>query len=310
MRAFSLLMLFMLWFSFSGTLQAQEGTVGFLPYNTVDARSLAMVRANSSDIAGLGISPLNPAAISLVDRAAVSANSYHLWDTNLYTQELSFRSTSMRGHGIFVNLQYMNTGLNGLNYLGSPSFSEPDLQHTQITLAYSYALSPVISIGVLGRGYSVWNDFYATESINSDVGVIYAPTNFISYSLILRGIGYGPEYEIEGLGITKIRNRNLRESLEYSATMYYPNQTEGRLLTLSASAESLLGTGNVFFRGSLELQPIPMVAARTGYYNGPNDQGFGFGLGLNFKFINVSYTVIPDSRSLSRGHQAEILIKF
>ncbi|MFN1835760.1 hypothetical protein AB2B38_010890 [Balneola sp. MJW-20] len=289
---------------------AQVQQSGYVPFRSVDARSLALARSTGSDIASLTVNNLNPASISLINTAVSSYNSYHNWNTNLYSQELSFRSVSLNNHGFLIQLQYFNTGFNSVNYLGSASLNEPDLQNLQVSFGYSYAFNPVFSIGVLGRGYSLSNDSNTAKSLNADLGAIYAPTNYISYSLVFRGIGYGPHYEISDDGSTILRNKNLRESLEYGATLYYPNQTEYTTLSLSAAAEALLGTGNVYFKGGIEVQPVQAAAVRTGYFNGPNDQGFSFGLGLNISSLKLNYSILPDSRALARGHQIELLIKF
>lgn len=294
----------------NGVLAQQVQAPRYLPYKTVDARSLALARSTGAEVASLNINTLNPASITIINRAAASYNSFHSWENNFFTQEISFRTVSMNNHGFLVQLQYINSGLNALNYLGSAPLANPDLQNLQLSLAYSYAFSPVLSIGTVARAYTLWNELDATESLNADIGMIYAPTTYISYNLIFRGIGYGPQYEIIGNGDTILRNKNLRESLEYGATLYYPNQTEYRYFSLSAAAEALLGTGNVYFRGGIEVLPFPFISTRTGYYNGPNDQGFSFGLGLNFPFANINYSVLPDSRAIARGHQLELLIKF
>jgi len=278
--------------------------------NDSDTRSLALGRANAADPVNSSISFLNPASFSLTNRKSFSYASYHSWERNIYTSEISFRTKQRYGHGFAVNFQYLDSGFNQVNYLGNSEFTEPDLQNLQLTLGYSYATSSVFSIGVVGRGYTAWNDEKATERANFDVGVLYAPTQMLSYSLVFRNLGFGLEYEILGNGNTKLRNINLNESVEYGSSFYFPNQSERWVVSIHGAAESYLDENNTIIRAGIEVKPISPLSVRGGYFDGDDELGFSFGIGADLSFFNLSYSVLADSRTIDRSHQLELLINF
>lgn len=297
----------------SGLLQAQGQMPTEEPLVRVlssDARSLALAEANGSDISDLSISVLNPAGFSLINKQGVAYNSFHSWSNSIYSLDLGYRSSSFRGHSFMVSGQYLSTGLNKVNYLGSPEFVTPELERAQVMLGYSYAPSPVFSMGFVGRGYTAWNDFDATEHVNFDFGLIYAPTNKLSYSLVLRGVGYGLGYDILGNGSTVIVNRRLEERLEYGASMYFPTNSDRQIVTLTAATEKSLRSSDLYYRVGLEVLPFDFMAVRGGFLNGAGETGFSTGLGFNLSGFTLSYSVAPDSRAFDMAHQIELLFNF
>ncbi len=224
--------------------------------------------------------------------------------------DIGYRTSTISGSSYMAKFQYLSTGFSKFNYLEREVTSQPDLERFQLALAYSYSLSPVISLGVMGTGYTAWNDYKATEHFNINIGAIYAPTEMLSYSLALRGIGYGLGYHALGNGSTVIVNKNLEERLEYGGSLYFPNQSDQQVLTLSASSEKLLSKQGLYYRFGLELIPAKGIAMRTGYLNSEDELGFTFGLGLNLYAFTLSYALVPGSEMIDQSHQIEFLIKF
>lgn len=310
-KTFYLLLVVGIFWGTSDKILAQEvEEEAFVRISSSDARSTALAKSNSSDISHSSISTLNPAGFSFIDKHSIAYNSFHSWSKNIYTMDLGYRSARLKRSSFMVNLEYLDTGLNEVNYLGRPELTEPDLERIQATIGYSYSPARVFSIGILAKGYTAWNDIKATEHINVDIGAIYAPTDALSYSLVLRGIGYGLGYDILGNGSTIIENRNIKETIEYGASLYFPDQTDRKILTLTASTEKVLREQGLYYRVGLEIIPISATALRFGYLNSRREQGFTYGVGINFSSFTLSYSVAPDSRIIDRAHQVELLINF
>jgi len=307
LRCFLLISLFAV---YNGKVYAQLDQFLVSIINDSDTRSLALGRANAADPVNPSISFLNPASFSLTNRKSLSYASYHSWERNIYTSEIAFRAKQHYGHGFALNFQFLDSGFNQVNYLGNAEFTEPDIQSMQLTLGYSYATSSVFSIGILGRGYTAWNDEKATERANFDFGLLYAPTQMLSYSLVFRNLGFGLEYEILGNGNTKFRNINLNESVEYGSSFYFPNQSERWVVSIHGAAESYLDKNNTIIRAGVEVKPISPISIRGGYFDGDDELGFSFGIGADLSFFSLSYSVLADSRTIDRSHQLELLINF
>ncbi|MDZ7808664.1 MAG: hypothetical protein U5K71_16370 [Gracilimonas sp.] len=150
-------------------------------------------------------------------------------------------------------------------------------------------MAPVFSIGATGYAYTAWNDFDAKEHVNLSIGSIYTPSNNISYSLQIKNLGYGLGYNHYGNGNTVLLDKNIEESLEYGASLYFPERGSRRRVALYASTETKLKVQEIYYRFAGEFVVKNNFFVRLGYLNGAEDymigaseSGMTFGFGTKY----------------------------
>lgn len=289
----------------------------FLVYpNSSSARDVALGNATGSDISNYSSSLLNPASLSFSERNTVTYNNRHSWTNNIFTFELGYQNVGKRNSSFAFDIQYLGNGLNEFNYLGDAEIFQPSLKRIQLSLSYSYSFSPVFSVGASGRGFTAWNEYYALEHGNIDFGAIYSPSDLLSYSLVFRGVGYSLGYNRLGNGRTTLVNINMEESIEYGASLNFPEKGERRILTLYASTEAKIKVEEIYYRLASEFIINKVVALRAGYINGVEnyregleESGFSTGIGFNFAGFSVNYSLMPSGGLNDRVHQMGLVLK-
>lgn len=279
-------------------------------------RDLALAHATSSDISVLSETFANPASLSFRNKTSIYQQSYHSWTTNIYALGIGVKNFKVNKSSFGVGLQYLSSGFNEVNPLGGIDVLQPEINRIQLNLSYSYLLAPVFSIGVSGYAYTAWNDFVAREHVNGSVGVIYTPSNNLSYSLQFKNLGYGLGYNHFGNGNTRLTDKNIEQSLEYGASLYFPERGKRKKLGLYASTETKINVQEIYYRFAGEFVLTDNLLFRLGYLNGAEDyllgeseSGLTFGLGFNISGLEFNYAVAPGNNFYNRVHQFGFSLK-
>lgn len=284
--------------------------------NSSSARDVALGNATGSDISNFSSSLLNPASLSFSDKRTVTYNNHHSWTNNIYALEFGFQNMGRGRNSFSVNMQYLGNGMNKLNYLGDVEVFQPSVERIQLSLSYSYSFSPVFSLGATGRAFTAWNKYYALENVNIDFGAIYSPSDLLSYSLIIKGVGHSLGYNKLGNGRTILVHKNMEESIEYGASLNFPEKGERRVLTLYASTETKIKVEEIYYRLASEYVVNKVIALRVGYINGienymagSEESGFSTGVGFNFGGLSLNYSLAPSTSLKDRIHQIGLVLK-
>jgi hypothetical protein len=137
-------------------------------------------------------------------------------------------------------------------------------------------------------------------------GLLYAPTQSVSYGAVLRDLGKSLEYTYSGAtDKTTVELSTVRPViLELGSTLLFPAQGRRPFLQLSVSVERDYVLRELRYKGGIELTPWGFLAARVGYVNATVAQATG-GIGLTIGIFRVDYAVMP-RRQTSRYDEFSI----
>lgn len=295
-RAFLVTCAFCILLFFQNPVMAQTQTdgTGVLPSQLFDTRSLAMGSATIADVYGKPSIGINAALFGLFNEPQyIQFNTNHNWDTNFLQHSLSLPAFSYGPHHVTMRFGLLHRGPENLPFTSSASMNEPDLSTYRAEIGYALALSNHVSLGTLqsvsyttaGEGEQQWN--YV-----SDIGLVYIPDGAVSYGLVFRGLGYKTTYDTVGTGQTTLDDPLARQILEIGATLRYPVE-ERTFLSISFANEKRFGEEGLWYKGGVEVTPIPMINLRGGIVANFDQSEFlpRVGLGINTRMVQVDYTI-------------------
>lgn len=295
------------------TTSVDLGLRGAPRIQKTDARSVALAGSTVADIYQNSSMNANPALIAFVKGInSVEFHNYKNWNTSLVQQTVTLPALRVDNHTIALQSTFMYDGGNMGNLAGSRSLPKPDLQVFEAGLAYAYRFENNISVGILNTTSFARSSLSKVWTNYTDIGMVYAPEYNITYGLALRGLGTSVMYEFDTAGNTILKSQNVRQVLELGATLKIPVESDAPFMALSFSNEKQFGNKGIWYKGGLEIFPVPMLALRTGMLFEPDEKIFAprYGLGLNLGFLKADYSISPKQLQAERFHQISLTIHF
>jgi len=297
----------------TNTTGSLSGLRGAPLVHKFDARTTAMGNATVADASGLGSININPALLSFVRNLQVlEVNTHQNWENNIMANTVALPPASLGQHRALLQLGYHGRGLEQTILSGPGSRPVPDLSLYQADLVYSYSFSNIISLGVL-QSFSMGQNRQARYwSYSTGVGLLYAPSESISYGLVYRGLGRSVIYEIIEDGRTTLGSQRLRETLELGATLTFPVDTDQTYLAISLSNEKRFGEDGIWYKAGAEVKVIRMLKLRSGIlFNSDSYQVEPrFGAGIDLGRLLIDYTLSVKEQDIDRFHQLGFTFQF
>ncbi|MEX1261872.1 MAG: hypothetical protein WD381_04660 [Balneolaceae bacterium] len=291
------------------TEQDNEGT---LRVQHFDARTLSLGEATLADVFGNTTIGINPALSGLLNNGReLHLNSYHNWDTNLVQHDVTLPSLILNKHHFTARAGLTNSGYEEINYLGSAQLPEPDVEQYHADLAYAYAFSNVFSMGVLQSVSYTFNDEDDFVTYFADIGLVYAPAENLSYGLAVRGIGRDSHYTINTAGETILYHQRMGQILDLGSTFRF-SQNKRTFLTMSLGNEKRFGEDGIWYKGGIELIPIPAISIRGGalFHVGQDEFIPRLGIGLDAGYFILDYMAAPKNIRGENYHQLGLTFQF
>jgi hypothetical protein len=309
---FSLALPVELWAQITDKTNTSNGTNGALRIYKYDARATALGDATVGDHKDLSAINMNPAALSFVKNNiySVEINSMQNWNNNMMLENITFPVFKYYDHTFAGQLAIHHPGIEKTNILGTYPYPQPDLLMYQIDLAYSVSFQEVLSIGIFNNFTYAENDNAQYWTYYPVFGLMYAPSQSISYGVVFRGIGRSVTYLMANNGITALGSQNLRESLELGATLLLPVETDNASFSVSLSNEKQFGEKGLWYKAGIEVMGWTFAALRGGLLIQPETKVYAprFGLGIVTNVIEMEYAISYDNRLYERYHQVGLTL--
>lgn len=287
-------------------------TQGTIHSTTPGVRSTALGDATVADYRELSTVSINPASLSFVrNLKRLEFNTSQSWNTNLMLQNLTLPIFADATHRVALQTGILHKGIDATNPTGSGLASAPELMLYRFDLGYAYSFDSVLSIGVLNSLSLTRNaeSNYTTNLIS--FGVLYAPSQSISYGLAFRNLGRNISYKVSEEE-TELSTYNMHESLELGATLNFPVDTDRTYLSLSLGNEKKFRESGIWYKIGLELNINSQLQLRSGLIMQPESDIYAprFGVGMNFKKYSVGYSFSTGKKLNERFHQLGMIIHF
>lgn len=289
-----------------------EGEQRVVTLQYLDVRSLSMGSATLSDRLNLSPMGINASLMALREPgSSVQFNSAHYWTDNRMMSSLTLPTLSAGPHRVTGRFGLSHQGSDQFNYLKTTSQATPDLQVYQADVAYAYRFSSVFSMGLLNRFALMQNNDRELLAFAVDLGLVYAPQGKITYAMIARGIGRQGTYGYNAADVLFIGSTGQETSIELGATIHYPIESNP-ILSVSFANEKKLYEDGIWYKGGVEVLPIPMIALRSGilFHLEQSVAIPRFGMGIHAGKIHLDYMVSPYKRVGEQFHQLGVTIEF
>ncbi|MEX2574283.1 MAG: hypothetical protein WD317_08300 [Balneolaceae bacterium] len=276
-----------------------------------DARTAALANATVAESGAVSAVNINPATLSFVrNTQSVQLNTYQNWDSNLMLQNITFPALIRGEHRVAAQFGYHHRGFEATNVLGAGPSPMPDIMMYQADVAYAYSIENILSVGVFNNITFAQNEYARFWSYFANLGVLYAPSESVSYGIALRGLGRSITYELHESNRTLLGSQGLRQSLELGATLQFPVEVEDSYVSLSLANEKRFGENGIWYKGGLEIKPIPVLALRSGILYHPVNriQIPRFGTGLLLDSLRLDYSFSYRNLPNERFHQLGLTI--
>lgn len=304
--------IFLVWCQPFAMAQTEGDNEGTLRIQKFDTRTLSLGNATLADSFGKTTIGINPALSGILNNGReMQFNFYHNWNTNLMQHDLTLPSLIVDKHHITTRVGLTTSGYDEINYLGSAQVPEPDVEQYFAEVAYAYAFSNVFSMGVLQSVTYTFNDETDFLTYFADIGLVYTPSENISYGLVLRGIGRDSHYRINEADETILFHQRLGQTLDLGSTFRFITN-DRTYLTVSLANEKRFGEDGIWYKGGIEYFPTPLISLRSGalFHIGENEFIPRFGLGFDTGFFKLDYMVAPEDIRGENFHQLGLTFQF
>lgn len=289
-----------------------SGLRGAPPVYRFDTRTTALGSATVADGAAVSSVNINPALLSFVrDLQTVQLNTFQNWENNRLLTQMTLPAYRAGQHRVAMQMAYHTRGPDATNLLGAPLRPQPDFDLVQFDLAYSWSLDNVLSVGVMQTVSFAHNADARYWTGHTSLGVIYAPSESISYGMVFRGLGRSTTWEMIEDGRTTLGSQALNETLELGATLKFPVETDQTYLAISLSNEKRFTEPGIWYKGGLELKAASWLFLRSGILFNPETNTYEprYGIGLEFNRFIFDYTLSRREHELDRFHQVGLTIR-
>lgn len=297
----------------SDTTGVNENLTDAPRYQRMDTRSVSMAGATMADPNRVSSLNINPALIAFIDQpAAIEYQAYQNWHNNLIQQNLTLPAFRFENHTVVMQFAFTNNSIGYENPYREAAASVPNISMYDVALGYSISINEVISFGILNNLSIATNGRNQHMTYYTDLGVVYSPSEFLTYGLVFRGLGRSIIYRINENGNLLLDSQLLRQSLELGASLNFPVEGDRQWMTLSFSNEKLFGIRGIWYKGGLELKPTPHLALRSGLIFEPNEKFIAprYGIGINSELFKLDYSISPKPVFLERFHQISLTLEF
>lgn len=302
-----------LWAQITDSAGVAEGIRGAPRSYKFDTRTVGMGDATVADPTDLTSININPAALPFTRNINVlHIDIFQNWNNNLMLENFTFPAFQQGAHSFAGQFTLHHSGMNATNYLGTSPLAEPDLMMIQVDVAYAYSIENTLSFGILNSASFAQNEVAQYWTFSPSLGLLYAPSESISYGMAFRGLGRSVTYQLIGDDITALGSQNLREILELGATLKLPVDTDKNYLSLSLANEKRFGQNGVWYKAGLEIKPVLSIALRGGLMFHPEDNIYAprFGIGLYGDGIRADYSISHSNQLYERFHQLGLTFEF
>jgi len=294
------------------TNSGQRGAPRIYKYS---ARTGAMADATVADANNLSVVNINPAGLGLVkDLSEAQINIAQNWNNNLMLENFTLPAVRAGTHSFALQFAvHHDRGFETLNLLGRNSLPQPKITMVQLDIAYALTIKNVLSLGIFNNISYAENSIAYYWTFNPTFGVLYAPSEAISYGIAFRGLGRSPTYMVHSLSTTTLGSQHLPRSLELGATLNYPTEMRKKpYFSISMANEKRFGEDGLWYKVGIEIKRIPYLAFRSGllYQSATNTYAPRFGMGITSNVIEIDYTVSHSQDLFERYHQLGITIHF
>lgn len=274
-------------------------------------RSTALGDATIADYRELLSVTINPATLSFIKNLRrLEFSTSQDWNTNLMLQNFTVPIFAHTRHRIALQSGILHKGIDSTNPAGSGGASAPNLLLYRFDMIYAYSFYQALSIGLL-NSVSLAHNSESNQTTNViSLGLLYAPSQSISYGLAFRGLGRNIGYKVSEEGKTELTTYNANESLELGATLNFPVDTDRTYFSLSIGNEKRFKESGIWYKIGLELNIKSQLQLRSGLIMQPESDIYAprLGIGLNLKKYSVGYSFSPDKKLNDRFHQLGIII--
>lgn len=301
-----------LWAQITDSAGVSEGIRGAPRAFKYDTRTTAMGDATVADPTDLTSININPANLSFVRNEEVLHLDMHQnWNNNLMFQNITFPAFRYGDHTVAGQFAFHHTGMNATNFLGSSPLPEPNLSMIQVEMGYAYSLINSLSFGILNSISFAQNDIARFWTFSPSLGMLYAPSESVSYGIAFRGLGRSITYQLIGENLTALGSQDLRESLELGASLQFPVDTDETYLSLSLANEKRFGEDGVWYKAGLEVNVVPSVALRSGLLFHPEENIYAprFGVGFYADIVRIDYSISHSRNLYERFHQLGLTLQ-
>jgi hypothetical protein len=280
----------------------------------LSARSGAMADATVADPSYISVININPAGLSFVDDLrSAQINLSQNWNNNLLLESLTLPGFRLQNHSFALQFASQHDrGLEYLNLLGTNPQPSPKITLLQADLIYSVSLTNSLSLGVLNNISYAYNRTDKSVSYYPQVGMMYAPSKWVSYGIAFRGLGRTAAYSILNSSVTELGTQDLRETLILGASIQFPVESEKSYLSLSFANEKRFRIDGLWYKMGIELKAIPYLTLRSGllYQSETKVTAPRFGLGITTDVIKLDYTISHSKDLFERYHQLAVTIHY
>lgn len=271
--------------------------------NAVDAYDVTSMYSNPSSLIFLS-HPTNIVYSHLYNRA----------DQSMIDQVTMPVVREEKLYSLALGFQIQHASSKGLEpFLGISSFADPLVKFDEygLSMAYSRALSPTFSIGILASGLygSAYGKAKTTGSIAT--GIFYQPNNSISYGIVYHGIGQEFNYSVDSLGHGGFSAGKARDLLEIGISMhFYTSYLSSKpIFDLSIGNEKDFRYKGLNYKIGLAVRATDWVSALGGFYYTPRQSSIRMGLAFHFHGFGLIYAVEPRLRHNAFAQQFSITYK-
>jgi hypothetical protein len=284
----------------------------------IDTRSAALADATIADPLLLSSMNINPAAIAFTRNfQAVHTNLSHEFNSNLSWKNVTLPVLKSRMHTIAMQVGHHGIGLDIMNPFSGPDY-QAEFNAFQFDVAYAISFQNVFSIGLSNNVSFATNPYSEYWTTHLAVGMLYAPSQSITYGAAFRGIGRTTDWKIIPDGRTGIGSQDIPNSLELGATLHFPVDTDKTWLSVSLANEKRFGEKGIWYKAGVETYALPWLAIRTGmlfHLESPTETSSNIvaprmGLGINKHTFSLDYSFSPSDKLPERFHQIGISFGF
>jgi hypothetical protein len=168
------------------------------------------------------------------------------------------------------------------------SFSQND-----VAGAVSYRMMRALSLGATVEARISQSATRSLWSMSGSFGLLYVPQPGVSYGLSVQGLGSSVAYPYENPNdLNDIHIESMIRSLQMGLSISFPTERpEQPVVVLCLANQKILGQSGVVYKLGIEYWPLPIFAARMGYWVGPTSVAMKLGAALRFSKIQVDYAI-------------------
>ncbi len=286
------------------TASSQLKVASIKPADGISARAAALPGAYVSEAYDVNSMYWNPAALVFLQKSFVAMNHSQDQEDNVLTQNLAVPLLRRK------SALAIGTSLRHLGYVrDSPLGPEFRFREFGLDLGFARKIGRSLGLGTTISGRLGQTETARLEAAFSSFGLVYSPSQGISYGIAYHGLGWRIRYSFDSAS-TKLQRENLLGNLQIGVTMRFPRSPyKPSLVTLTASNEKNFGQDGISHRGGVELCPLRFLALRVGYQADPSMAAGRYGAGLRFDWLQIDYAISP-SRASDRFQWFSVSIAF